>query len=1071
MNDNKIKELQERIALLENQVSVFTEQEKDYKKIIETTSDGFWIVDLKGNFLEVNESYCKMIGYSKEEILKMSISDIEAKEGHIEVNNRIKQIKQNGFDRFDTKHKCKNGKILDVEINVTLLSTKLDSKLSVFIRDISKYKIAKQKLRESESNLKSIFSAMSEVIIELDNSGKFINIAPTSPELLYKPKDELVGKSLHETFEKKQADIFYNSIQESLDENKLVKIEYSLEINHHLKWFEGRISPKSNNTVLFIARDISLEKESLLILEKRDHEIKTINERLKLATDSAQIGVWDLDLVSNTLLWDKWMYKLYGIEENYFAGAYEAWKQGVHPEDIKKADQEVQEAISGNGIFDTQFRIVTPNGEIRHLKAFAKVIKDKNGKAIRMTGVNYDITNITHAKKALKESEDKFQSIYNNSPSGIFRSTPDGKVVSANPAFLEIYGFKNITDLQNIPAQDYYTSLKDREIMLKRIKTDGIVKSYITKEWKKDKTKIWVKCDYSGVFNKKGELIYIDGIVEDITEKIRNDKKIEIHNKRLRALTQILQNKFDNQKQLLDFTLEKALQLTESKIGYIYFYNEKTKEFILDAYSGDTLNKCKIKKPKTIYNLDETGCWGEAVRQQKAYIINDYSKPNKHKKGTPKGHVELKNFLTVPVFDKKEIKAVIGVANKKNDYTTEDIKQLTLLMDAVWKVVERERQNNELLKAKEKAEQSDRLKTEFLNNMSHEIRTPLNGILGFSKLICKDNISTDKRNSYAEIIQQGGKRLTRVIEDIVDISMIESNQLEIIKSRFNLKDSLSNIQLKHKHSNLLKSKPDIELKFNYSIPENIVINSDKIRVEQVMDNLITNALKYSDQGIIEIGCKLNNSTLLFYVKDEGEGIPKDQTNKLFQRFSHIKTDKVPDGTGIGLAISKGIIDLLGGEIWHEHNEPHGAIFSFTIPIDTVKTETPAKNSSTENQIKNNKNLIYVAEDDETSIQFMQEIFSETDYTVKYCKNGKILLDLIETKFPDLVLLDIKMPIMDGFTAFSIIKEKYPDLVVIAQTAHAMDNEKTKIKNAGFDDYISKPIDPDELFEKIDKWIK
>jgi len=407
---NRIKEIKE-IKEIKTKLPNLGIIEENHKSIIE--DDAFFRTDLDGKLLVVHESYYKTIGYCKDEILNMNISEIFVTKNPYEIEHKIKDTINNGFVRFHSQHKCKSGELIDIKV-IARYNKKTKS-ISFFNGNITNNKLTKNKLVENDNNIRSIFHELNEVILEIDINGNYIEIIPTSPELTYKPKEEWLGKSIKETLNKKKADLFLSSIQQSIIKNKRITFEYSLIKDKKEIWFEARVTPRTNNTAIIITRNITSEKDSLATLEKRDKEIEQINERLQIATDSAGIGVWELDLVTNTLLWDQWMHKLYGINTDKFEGAYEAWKSGVHPEDIVRADKEVEDAINGNGIFDTKFRIITLKGEIRHLKAFAKVIKDKNGKPVRMTGVNYDITNIVLAEKALKENEKKYRLITENS--------------------------------------------------------------------------------------------------------------------------------------------------------------------------------------------------------------------------------------------------------------------------------------------------------------------------------------------------------------------------------------------------------------------------------------------------------------------------------------------------------------------------------------------------------------------------------------------------------------------------------------------------------------------------------
>jgi signal transduction histidine kinase/CheY-like chemotaxis protein len=377
----------------------------------------------------------------------------------------------------------------------------------------------------------------------------------------------------------------------------------------------------------------------------------------------------------------------------------------------------------------------------------------------------------------------------------------------------------------------------------------------------------------------------------------------------------------------------------------------------------------------------------------------------------------------------------------------------------------------ELIKAKIKAEESDKLKSIFLANMSHEIRTPMNAIMGFSNLLGNNALDESEKSQYLEIIKSSGSRLMQLINDILDLSKIEAKQLSINTSIYSLSEIFMNSTESFRKSDLLKKKPGIEL--TLVIPEaykNIRFISDGNRVQQVLDNLISNAIKYTQEGKIETGFSIksddNNDFIEIYVKDSGIGISEEKGSLVFERFRQVEEGRFHEGAGLGLSISKGIVDLLGGKIWYVSKENAGSSFYFTIPyIASKEPLVPAPSASEVMSKLNGKNII-IAEDDFFSFRYLQLLLSGQNANIMHAENGRILMKMIQKSLPDLILLDINMPEMSGFEFLTEMQAAGINIKIIAQTAYAMSAEKERCLNAGCDGYISKPIKKNELFDVI-----
>ena len=595
------------------------------------------------------------------------------------------------------------------------------------------------------------------------------------------------------------------------------------------------------------------------------------------------------------------------------------------------------------------------------------------------------------------------------------------------------------------------TEIKDAEIKVKQQNQEYLA---LLEEFKSQNERLHE-------LNDKTEKLLANNIIQK--------QKIQRNNNRLQALAKINLYKPKNIQDFLDFSLKQAIKLTESKIGYFYHYDEKKQQFTLNSWAKNVMNECKVRDKQYIYNLKETGIWGEAVRQRKPIIVNDFTAPNPLKKGYPGGHIELTNFLTIPIFDDEKIVAVVGVANKQINYDKTDVLQLQLLMDNVWKILDRHKLLEEIKEAKQKAEESDKLKTIFLANMSHEIRTPMNAIIGFSDLLNNGTVEQKKQSHFLNIIDKSAKQLLKIINDIIDISKIEANQLTISKDSFSPNELIKEVFVMFENSENIKKDVNLKIKF----PENStnpIIQSDSFRIKQVLINLVTNALKFTNFGKVEIGYKISDSEIVFYVADTGIGIPKDKQDIIFDRFRQVNEFSYHEGTGLGLAICKGIVKNLGGKIWIKSEFEKGSTFYFSIAKNELQEQKKPEHIEISSLDLSGK-TVFVVDDSDFSVAYLLELLQPTNANIFVLKDGVELMEELEVIIPDLILLDINMPRMTGFECIEqIIEQKIP-VKVIAQTAYAMSNEKEMCMNAGFDDYVSKPINEQELFSKIKTVLK
>ncbi|MDN3676791.1 ATP-binding protein [Flavobacterium paronense] len=387
---------------------------------------------------------------------------------------------------------------------------------------------------------------------------------------------------------------------------------------------------------------------------------------------------------------------------------------------------------------------------------------------------------------------------------------------------------------------------------------------------------------------------------------------------------------------------------------------------------------------------------------------------------------------------------------------------------------ENSNQKVELIKAKIKAEEGDRLKSSFLANLSHEIRTPMNAINGFTELILNTDTNETEKLEYLQVIEKSGKNLVGIIDDLIEMSKIDSNQITPNLTVINLETCCNElyetikVTIKNKAINfkLITSKTPAE--FN--------IITDDIKLKQVIINLVNNAVKFTEKGTVSFGYEIDKYTenINFTIKDTGLGIDEGNHKNIFDRFKRVDSDisiKV-GGLGLGLAITKAYVELLGGTISLESKLGVGTTFYFSIPLKySIVEHITVKQIADIDSLKSDGELILIAEDDNINFLLFQKMMQKQSYKIIRAVNGQEAVDIcLNNPNIDLVLMDIKMPIMNGFEALEQIRPIRPNLPIIAQTAYSSSEDKTKIEEAGFNGYITKPLNRENLFELINKYL-
>ncbi len=458
-------------------------------------------------------------------------------------------------------------------------------------------------------------------------------------------------------------------------------------------------------------------------------------------------------------------------------------------------------------------------------------------------------------------------------------------------------------------------------------------------------------------------------------------------------------------------------------------------------------------------------------------IISDLSKTKYALSDPSVASLNLKSYLGVPVIIGNVVIGTLEIVDTVvRDFTDDEIEAIKNFASLVMLEELHVISHKKLIEVSDKADNANRLKSLSLASMSHELRTPLNSIIGFSDLLLDEDTTEEERGQFTKLIQTAGRSLMQLIGDIIDISKIEAGEVIIQKIDFNVNSFLQEVFLMFKYEKESRGKSNIELKLILSDQINdIHIETDAHRLRQVFSNLLTNSLKFIDEGYIEFGySSISPTNIQFFVKDTGVGIGAEKKDIIFNQYGQGKDtySRNREGTGLGLAISKSFVELLGGNIWVDSELDEGSTFYFTIPLSTDSSVNPTSFYNKFLEVQSvvwSNHTILVVDDVKQNFIYLKGLLNHTKANLLWVRNGKEAVDICrEDKSIDMILMDLRMPVMDGFEASEIIKRERPDIFIVAQTAFSSPEFRKRCIDILCDGYLTKPIDYKELFSLLTK---
>jgi len=760
-------------------------------------------------------------------------------------------------------------------------------------------------------------------------------------------------------------------------------------------------------------------------------ELKTPSEAFVRASESVGLFWWYWEKSDGKIHMSPGLMKILGVAPESFNGLPHELYVNIHPQDVERNKDRVDRLYTGkDDLYEVEYRIRNPEGEWKWYYNRGSVLqKNEGGKPLVIGGITMDISGPFTELLAMVEEKEKFEFIFRHSTQAhLVLEVHEGRVVKireANQAALELFQGEGEDILSMGPEQlSSEDMLATTALMIEQIKEKGFAR-FERKVRVRKSVERWIEFTAHG-FSLTGEDLIV-AIATDRTSRKKTEDALRETEELYRTLFEAANDRIGL------YTVDgEALLLNSAfyeSVGY-------TREEFL------ALDQRAMIHPEDRERLDLEG----KELYEKGYSAHEYRVL--HKNGT---YLHMSSKI---VFVHRE----------------EDEKDLILFI--MRDITERKQSIKELEKAKEKAVESDKLKSAFLANMSHEIRTPMNSIIGFSNLLNKSDLENEERELYVSRIVSNSELLLTLITDIIDLAKIESGQVTMNYGRLLISELFAEMKQHASDEARRLQKENLEIHTRVEVEE-CVVEADALRITQVLKNLINNAIKFTAEGSVEIGCTLDGpgQTVVLYVKDTGIGIAPEHFDVIFDQFRQVDGSNTRKfgGTGLGLAICHNLVKLMEGRIWVESVPGKGSIFQVELPLKSPslkkQDEPPVDKVFATDESKLEMSILAV-DDEPHTLELYQALLNSLGHSVRTAENGYEALRLLEQfPAPDLILMDVQMPVLSGTDILKIIRERHPDVQVVAQSAHALVGDKERFMKEGYDEYLPKPFTSIQL-EKV-----
>ena len=1094
-----------------------------YQLIVENTADVIWVLNLSTQKIAyISPSLYQLLGIRPDEIINHSMERILTPESYalvsLDFKSRIELFEKGEVSVKSKKYELdqvhQNGTIVFTEVVTTLIAG-CNNKVTDILcnsRDITERRNYLEQLQATNDGLELALSDKSLIlersfesqrIARIGNwewdikttkvwwSSEVYRIFELDPET-YIPSFEANAKFVHPADQEQ----YFKDVSDSFKSGNMLDIDFRLVTptgkNKHCNltgkvYYDKHGSPSRYAGTFMDITEKKVAQANILELERRFRYMMNGVCLLSLI----------LDENGNVTFCNDYLLRVTGYERTELIG--KNWFEISIPSEINNETKKEYDAVMNGADIQVSYEneILTKAGNKLIISWNNALLRSVNSTIIGIASIGENITERKNAEERLRISEERLRFSLEGANDGVWDINLDTNEFYISPRGCEILGYlpeeipgiaKTWIDLvcpddlpeANAKLKDYLEGKSQIFQMEQRLKTKSGNWKWILSRGKitgASSTNIPNRMTgtHSDISQRK---IYENKLVE-------NQTVLEQQNKEYLSLNEEL-SKSNLRIQKIDLTIKYILAETSLKNGNAYFNSlvlalsktlgaDYTFIGILeeDLQNVKTIASCYQEQlmPDMIYSLSGTPC-GNILHKTTCSYVKDVTLL------FPKDNLirgkEIEGYIGVPLFLSTGAPFGIIVCLFKEPIKDETFltSVIQLFSDRAVNEYERLTVQELLVKARDKAEESDRLKTVFLQNMSHEIRTPMNAIMGFSDLLTDNFDNKAKLGTFSSIIKQRCSDLLELINEILDLSKIETGQLPINKEECNVAELFNDLHLFFINHSEKIGKTQIELQIvNESSTQEMLILTDKGKLKQIFINLIYNAYKFTEHGKIKFGCLADeNKNLLFFVSDTGIGIPEDKQKVIYDRFMQLNTNdtNANGGTGLGLSIVKGLVELLGGEINLMSAIGEGSNFSFSIPYQIVDSKVDMFVKSQILPVTQwQAYTLLIVEDDVYNTKYLVEILAGTGITILTAINAEKSIEIVNSgQLIDIILMDIRMPKMNGYEATMIIKKENPRVKIIAQTAFATNNDYQNAIEAGCDGYISKPINKDLLIRII-----
>lgn len=1008
------------------------ESEKKYRELFEKSDDAILIIE-NNKIVDCNNSTVKMLRYSdKEQFLNTHPSELspshqsDGKPSYEKAEEMMEIAYKKGNHRFEWEHKKADGTVFPVEVLLTTISSGNGDKiLHAVWRDISVRKKAEMELKNSQKRLSSHLDNTPLAAIFWDENFKVIDWNKTAEKIFGFTKSEVLGKHANDLIIPEELKDEINEMFQHLLANPGGVRRTNINITKDGKkilcdWYDVAITDSSGQVtgVASLVDDVTIRKKNIDALKQSETKFKILLENLPNAVFLTQLSGEDAGKI---------------IYANPAAEKQTGYKKSnlicmniindlFVEEDTKLLKEKREDDLKKGKTLSFLEKKKRSDGSIYLTQTMITTIEYEN--ELVALSVNADMTKQLNAQEKIKESEKKYKSLFENNYSPVFIISIEGKILECNNAFVEIFGYQSKEEILKINISSLYRSHTGRKLFVQKLKEQKVISNFEDNAVRKDGAVI------STLVNAN---LISENIIQGTIFNITNRKKYQAEILKLsRGIEQ-------SPNMIIITDLNGNIEYANPKMTEVTGYTQE------ELIGKNPRVFSSGKTPKKVYTeMWETIVYGKTWKGELQ---------NKRKNG----EIYWENVTVAPIIDNEgNILNYIGI---KDDITEK--KEIT----------------QQLIKAKDRAEELNKLKSNFLANMSHELRTPLVGILGFTEIL-EEEIKDPEHKQIATLINENGIRLLDTLNLILNLSKAESEVLELEFSEF---DVIQEVKRSAKIFDISASKKNISLNVNSKL-NNLMIHSDVRIFYEIMNNLINNAVKYTEEGSVTVYVDISNNNKFAVIKvmDTGIGIAEDKQKLIWEEFRQVSEGSTRsfEGTGLGLTITNKYVQQLKGKIELESELGKGSTFTVYLPlnlefypVNSTKNKLVQKVKETKSKLSSSSlpKLLYV-EDDNSSIEIVKRFL--TDHFVIYsAKDGMEGLVKIKTKSFDIILMDIDLPNKpNGYELTKHIRKlkEYEKVPIIGVSAYSISENNKEFLDSGFTDYLAKPFSKDVLLSTLTK---